>query len=39
MGVDAALRAGMPLLILDGREPERIREAIEGGEFGGTIVV
>ncbi len=38
MGVDAALRAGMPLLILDGREPERIREAIEGGEFGGTIV-
>ncbi len=38
VGVDAARRAGMPLCILDGRDTERIREAIEGREFGGTVV-
>jgi hypothetical protein len=28
----------MPLCILDGRDPERIRVAIEGGDFEGTVV-
>lgn len=38
MGASAAASAGMPLCILDGRDPERIRVAIEGGDFGGTVV-
>ncbi len=38
MGASAAASAGMPLYILDGRDPERIRIAIEGGDFEGTVV-
>ena len=38
MGASAAAIAGMPLCILDGRDPEAIRVAMEGGDFGGTVV-
>ena len=38
MGANAAANAEMPLCILDGRNPETIRTAIEGGDFGGTVV-
>ena len=38
MGVKAAASAGMPLSILDGRHSEAVRSAIEGGDFGGTVV-
>ena len=38
MGVKAAASAGMPLSILDGRDSEAVRSAIEGGDFGGTVI-
>ena len=38
VGASAAAIAGMPLSILDGRDPEVIRVAMEGGDFGGTVV-
>jgi len=38
IGASAAANAGMPLCILDGRNPETIRTAIEGGDFGGTMI-
>ena len=38
VGVGEAVRHGLPLDILDGREPQNIRLALEGGDFGGTVV-
>ncbi|SUZ78579.1 uncharacterized protein METZ01_LOCUS31433, partial [marine metagenome] len=38
IGVKEAVRHGLPLDILDGREPQNIRLALEGGDFGGTVV-
>ncbi|WP_292365985.1 MULTISPECIES: UMP kinase [unclassified Methanoculleus] len=31
-------RSGIPLLVLDGRDPENLYRAIVGGAFGGTVV-
>ncbi len=38
VGVGEALRHGLPLDILDGRKPQNIRLALEGSDFGGTVV-
>ena len=38
IGADAAAEAGMKLCILDGRSISALRSAIEGDEFGGTVV-
>ena len=38
IGADVAAEAGMPLCILDGRSISALRAAIEGEEFGGTVV-
>ena len=38
IGADAAAEAGMKLCILDGRSISALRSAIEGEEFGGTVV-
>ena len=38
IGADVAAEAGMPLCILDGRSISALRSAIEGEEFGGTVV-
>ena len=38
IGVGEAVRHGLPLDILDGRKPQNIRSALEGGDFGGTVV-
>lgn len=38
MGVADAARANLTLNVLDGRNPELIRAAIEGGSFPGTVI-
>jgi uridylate kinase len=38
VGVGEAVKHGLPLDILDGRKPQNIRLALEGGDFGGTVV-
>ena len=38
VGVGEAVRHGLPLDILDGRKPQNIRLALEGSDFGGTVV-
>jgi hypothetical protein len=38
IGVGEAVRHGLSLDILDGRESQNIRLALEGGDFGGTVV-
>jgi uridylate kinase len=38
VGVGEAASHGLPLDILDGRELQNIRLALEGGDFGGTVV-
>ena len=39
IGADVASEAGMQLCILDGRSISALRSAIEGEEFGGTVVL
>ena len=38
IGVSEALKHGMPLDILDGRDTGKIKLSLEGSEFGGTVV-
>ena len=38
IGADAAADARMKLCILDGRSISALRSAIEGADFGGTLV-
>tara|TARA_B100000287_G_scaffold268813_1_gene252911 strand:+ start:15317 stop:16018 length:702 start_codon:yes stop_codon:yes gene_type:complete len=38
VGVGEAVRHGLPLVVLDGRDTWRITAALDGGEFGGTLI-
>ncbi|HJM18183.1 MAG TPA: UMP kinase [Candidatus Thalassarchaeaceae archaeon] len=38
VGVGEAVKHGLPLAVLDGRDSWRIQSALEGGEFGGTLI-